>query len=364
MSSLVISVLILAAAAIVAVVVVNVAQAVTRRRRLAASLERTGSGTGRSGASGSAQDGHADSSSPVRSSAERREPTLGDVPARSEPEPSLNGAAGVLGAAAESPPDVARLSTVYDCVVALTLEPPVNGDRLIAVTQGLRRAGSKPVLVEGVRHTGSMDPEPLVAGLAYKGLRIGVLLANRAGPLNAMEYSEFVASVQAVADQLSALADTPDMGETVARAREIDSACAQLDAQIGLNVELPEAVGPAHLVALAAALDLGDRGGHRYARVAPDGSTVFTVSLTDSAQRIGFMLDVPRTPENLGGWPAMLDCARQAAARLGGTLVDDSGRPVQAESLGTIERQLTQRYRTLDSIGLAAGSALALRVFK
>ncbi len=361
MSSLAISVLILAAAAILAVVAVNLAQSVSRRRKLSASLERARSEDDSPAVRRAAGEGTPEVANLPRAVSDRREPTLGEVAAIGEGEPSLD----VPTAASEPVPDVPRLSAVYDCVVALPLDPPTSGERLLGLVQGLRRAGSKPVLAEGVRTSESGDDSaPLVAGGSYRLLRIGVLLANRAGALNAMEFSEFVNSVQALADQLSVLADTPDMGETIGRAREIDATCAQLDAQIGLNVEVPEAVGPGQLAGLAAALGLVDRGGHRHARVAADGTTVFMVALADTPQRISFMLDVPRTPEALDAWPMMLDCAREAAARIGGQLVDDAGRPVQLESLGTIGRQLEQRYRTLDSIGLAAGSALALRVFK
>jgi hypothetical protein len=262
------------------------------------------------------------------------------------------------------PVPVPVLSPVCDCIVTLPLDNPVRGERLIALTQGIRRAGGKPILVDAVPVGASEeDAVPLAPGASYWALRIGVLLANRSGPLNAMEYSDFVSSVQSVADQLSALADTPDMADAIALARDLDATCAQLDAQIGLNVDVPEPLGPAQVAQLAAALRLAERGGHRYAWLGPNGEVIFTMSLTDSPQRLGFLLDVPRTPESLDGWSLMLDCAQKVAGHLSGRLVDDSGRPIQLESLGTIGRQLAQRYQSLEALGLAAGSPLALRVF-
>ena len=386
MSSLGISILILAVSAIVAVVAVNLAQALGRRKRLAAARargegdkarERNGEAPAEPAASGDAP-----AAVPKGSRADRLEPRLGDVDAPGGEEPGFStdqdegeppGPAGepgqrrgaAPGAAARMPAPAPVLSPTCDCIVVLPLETPVAGERLIAATQGVRRAGGKPILVDAlpVGFSSEEDAVPLAAGLAFRGLRMGVLLANRHGPLNAMEYSEFVAAAQAVADHLATLADTPDMADVIARARDLDATCAQLDAQIGLNVDVPEALGPAQVAALAVELGMVDRGGHRHARLGPGGELVFTMSLTDSPQRLGFLLDVPRTAEALEGWSTMLDCARDVAARLSGRVVDDAGRPIPLESLDTIARQLAQRYASLDAIGLPAGSPLALRVF-
>jgi hypothetical protein len=391
MSSLGISILILAVSAIVAVVAVNLAQALGRRRRLAAARPRGEADKARERGGEAAGEALAPAdergASPRSARADRREPRLGDVeaPAGAEPgfaserDPDLDAphepteAVGQPGPARSAPaPAPARppapaplLSPMCDCIVTLPLETPLPGERLIAATQGIRRAGGKPILVDGLPagFASEDDAVPLAAGISFRALRMGVLLANRHGPLNAMEYSEFVAAAQAAADQLATLADTPDMADAIARARDLDATCAQLDAQIGLNVDSPEALGPAQVAALAAELGMVDRGGHRHARLGPGGELVFTMSLTDSPQRLGFLLDVPRTAESLEGWSAMLDCARDVAARLSGRVVDDAGRPIPLESLDTIARQLAQRYASLEAIGLPAGSPLAMRVF-
>lgn len=382
MSSLGISILILAVSALMAVLVVNLMQARGRRRRLSAAHPKAADG-------GAVHEGRAEPAAAEEGAASPRgaagaahgagasrgarlEPRLGNMAMPSDERDFIvHGAMSpdrdAPAAAASNAPGESGgplLSPVCDCIVTLALDAPVSGERLLALTKGIRRAGAKPMLVDGVP-AGADDDEAcaLVPGISYRLLRMGVLLANRHGPLNAMEYSEFVAAVQTVADQLSALADSPDMADAIALARDLDSTCAQLDAQIGLNVESPEPLGPAQLSALAAELGLVERGGHRHARLGPDGELVFTMLLDDSPQRICFLLDVPRTAQAHDGWASMLDCAQEAAARLSGRLVDDVGRPIPIESLGTIGRQLAQRYESLEAIGLAAGSPLALRVF-
>jgi hypothetical protein len=178
-----------------------------------------------------------------------------------------------------------------------------------------------------------------------------------------MEFSEFVSAVQAIAETLPARVDAPAMGSVLARARDLDSTCAQLDVQIGVNVEAPEAVDPAQLAALAPALALVERGSHRYVRPGPQGEPLFTLGFSDSPSRLTFLLDVPRVAASLEPFARMVQTAGACAQRLGARLVDDSGKPLTQASLAQIARQLAQRYESLEAIGLPAGSTLACKVF-
>jgi hypothetical protein len=283
---------------------------------------------------------------------------------------------GVEGGAGVRAP--AALSPIADCIVELALQTPMTGDRLIQLTRGIRRAGSKPVLIEALPAAASAlapeaataDPlhdasgwQPLAPGQQYAALRVGVLLANRHGPLNAMEFSEFVTAVQSLADQLSVLADTPDMASALARARDLDEVCANLDAQLGIAVEAPDALGLADLASLAAACACVERGNNRYARLGPGGEVLFSLALADAPNRLQLLLDVPRAPASLEPWQAMVECGKQCAHSLGGPLVDDAGRPLPDAHIARIDEQIAQRYASLEDAGFPAGSALALRVF-
>ncbi len=257
-----------------------------------------------------------------------------------------------------------RLSEICDCIVEMPLPAPCAGERLTAIAQRFRRAGSKPVVIEGQPvDAGPGDWAAPASARQYAALRVGILMANRHGPLNAMEFSEFVTGVQAIAESLAALADTPDMTPVLARARDLDATCAQLDAQIGLNVEAPEPISPAQFAALAGVLSMAERGSNRYARLGAQGELVFSVALADMPNRFTFLLDVPRSSPGSDPWGQMLEAARTCAQQVGGQLVDDGGRPLADAALAQIGRQLAQRYESLEAIGLPAGSALALRVF-
>ncbi|MDI7046944.1 hypothetical protein QMN58_25890, partial [Escherichia coli] len=99
-----------------------------------------------------------------------------------------------------------------DCIVPIRLNGPVAGDKVIPLAQRLRRAGSKPVHIEGKLEGGTW--ELLQNGARYEELRAAAQLANRSGALNELEFSEFVTGVQQFADALDAAPEFPDMLET------------------------------------------------------------------------------------------------------------------------------------------------------
>ena len=272
------------------------------------------------------------------------------------------------GWSAEAPPGGARAQVVLDpltdCIVEFELPAPVAGARILQLTRDLRRVGSKPVLVEaGLRAREGSLPSSPVPDEGYDQLRVGVLLANRHGPLNAMEFTEFVNGLQYLAEQLSVLADTPDMMPVLERARDLDDRCANLDAQLGLGVEAPEPLGIADLARLAAETGCVERGNNRYARLGPGGEVLFSLALADAPNRLQLLLDVPRAPAECNPWSAMCECATVCAQRLGGALVDDSGKPLPEAQLERIGQQIAQRHESLEAAGFPAGSALALRLF-
>ncbi|HEX5739437.1 MAG TPA: cell division protein FtsZ, partial [Hydrogenophaga sp.] len=127
------------------------------------------------------------------------------------------------------------LDALIDVITPLLLETQVSGDALLAAMPGTRRVGSKPFAVEAqCDATGEWETPRL--GQRYRVLQAGVQLANRAGPLNDIEFSEFVVKAQAYADAVGATPDFPDMRAEVARARELDTFASGHDAQLGFTL--------------------------------------------------------------------------------------------------------------------------------
>ena len=257
----------------------------------------------------------------------------------------------------------AVLDPRLDCIVALALPVPIAPERLLAAISTMRRAGAKPIVVEADTGDGRWSL-PFAASGALRRVRAGVLLANRNGPLNAMEFSDFAAAVVALGQAIGAGgAIVPEMAPVLEHARRLDDACAQLDGGIGLNVETPTALSPGELAALATGLGLHERGNNRFAALGSEGEVLFSLALGERAEQLTLLLDAPRAPEYADPWERMVEAARLCAERTGGRVVDDAGRPFTDAAVGAIARQLAVRYEALREAGLDAGSPLALRVF-
>ena len=268
--------------------------------------------------------------------------------------------------AAVAAPDSAAgpiLDPRLDCIVGFGLGAPVAAERLLTVASTVRRAGSKPIALEADDGTGRWAVPHASFGPARR-VRAGVLLANRHGPLNAMEFSEFASAMQALGRAIGAGgAIVPDMAPVLEHARQLDEACARLDAVIGLNVETPTALSPGELAALAAGLGLQERGNNRFAALGEEGEVLFSLALGERAEQLTLLLDVPRSPEDAEPWQRMVETAAACAERTGGRVVDDAARPLTAAAAAEVARQLAARYRALQEAGLDAGSPAALRVF-
>jgi hypothetical protein len=255
------------------------------------------------------------------------------------------------------------LDARLDCIVELSLGGPVMPDRLMTAAGTLRRVGTKPVAIEADTGNGQWIA-PTAASGALLRVRAGVLLANRTGPLNAMEFSEFESAVTAFGVALGAGgAIVPAMSPVLDHARRLDDFCAALDALIGANIETPTALSTDELAALARSLGLAERGSNRYVRLGEAGEVLFSLSFGERAEQLTLLLDVPRAPVHEQPWKTMIDCARRCAQMTGGQLVDDAQRPLSTAQVAVVSRQLEERYDGLRRAGLAAGSSAALRVF-
>ncbi len=255
------------------------------------------------------------------------------------------------------------LDARLDCIVELPLAGPVMPERLLTAAGALRRVGTKPVAIEADTGNGQWIV-PTAASGALQRVRAGVLLANRTGPLNAMEFSEFESAVTSLGVALGAGgAIVPAMSPVLDHARRLDDFCAALDALIGANIETPTALSNDELAVLARSLGLAERGSNRYVRLGDAGEVIFSLSFGERAEQLTLLLDVPRAPVTEQPWKAMIDCARRCAQMTGGELVDDAQRPLSTAQVAVVSRQLEERYDGLRRAGLAAGSSAALRVF-
>jgi FtsZ-interacting cell division protein ZipA len=259
------------------------------------------------------------------------------------------------------------IDELIDCIIPLGLEGPLRGEKVLSMLQSLRHVGNKPVHFIG--QTGNGGWEPIAYGGVYSALQAGVQLANRSHALNELEYSELVMRLRQVADDLGAESDVPDMNKVMTAARELHQFVSDYSAQLSVNVQSNGA--PWEISTLLAALgrqgfDLRPDG----RLVMPDGDSGVLFSLSTNAtmaaettSRLTLLLDVPCVEPSLDGFGAMIACAKSLAARLDGTVVDDSNQALSDAALAEIAAQLNAFYGDMETAEIPAGSTRAIRLF-
>ncbi|ARP85861.1 cell division protein ZipA C-terminal FtsZ-binding domain-containing protein [Bordetella genomosp. 9] len=300
---------------------------------------------------------------------QRREPGLGNGPAAASTSASAAQAAAHAPAHADGD-DAEEADPACEVVIEVTFAEPVRGGDLLPVTQSMRAAGRKPMRVFGqtdkARHRARLRPDE-----HYASLQIAVLLANRSGPLTAIEWSQAWARAQDLGERFDAAIEGPDQQAVLEQAARLDDTCAALDTQVGLTLLLGGAQPAAEV--LAVARDLGFvHDGPRLVWMSDTGLPRFTLTRADGAafdagmagvERLNLLLDVPCSPPDDRAFGRMVDVGRQLAQRLRAELVDDQGKPLADASVAVIDERLQVLFGQLEQAGLRAGSERALRVF-
>lgn len=282
--------------------------------------------------------------------------------------------APVLPVARRTP---ARLDALIDALVTLQLDAPISAELVLAHLPPTRRAGTKPLAVEGLSvDTG--DWEAPTPGSRYSELQAGVQLANRNGALNEIEYSEFIQKVQAFADAVGAAVDFPDMLEVVSRARELDAFAGQHDAQLAVLLRARSAAwSVGYIQQQATLMDFvpGSLPGRLVLPSADEGAPPVLVLAYDpqaalqddpnqaALREVTLSFDVPQTDASLEPFALWYEKARALAAAMDAHIVDDRGQPLGPPAFAGIDAELKRLYAALVERDLAAGSLAARRVF-
>ena len=270
-----------------------------------------------------------------------------------------------------------RLDPLIDAIATISVESPVAGEAVLPHVPGSNRAGTKPFYIEGLNaETGEW--ENITPNSRYGEFQAGVQMANRNGPLNEIEFSEFVQKLEAFAQGIGAASDLPDMLETVARGRELDAFASQHDAQlvallransvawsVGYLQQCAQRHGfvpgvvPGRLV-----LPAQEEGAPPVLVLSFDGQAALADDPGHAAVReLSLGLDVAQTEELSEPFAAWHGAARKLADDLDAAIVDDQGMPITLHAFSAIHAELTRLYEALSAHDLAAGSAGARRLF-
>lgn len=270
-----------------------------------------------------------------------------------------------------------RLDALVDAIATISIDAPMSGDHILLHVPTTRRAGSKPMLIEGLR-TDCGEWEQPQAGVTYSELQAGVLLANRTGGLNQIEYSEFVQKIHAMTDALGASVEFPDMLDVVARAKELDAFASAHDAQLALRLHargsawslgyvtqqaarhgfLPGAI-PGRLV-----LPSPEEGVPPILTLHFDAQAAFAEDQEQATLReLVLAFDVPQTAVEQSPFKAWCAAGEALSIALDATMADDQGQPFSAAAFASIEAELGKLYESLAARDLAAGAPSTRRLF-
>jgi hypothetical protein len=315
------------------------------------------------------------STSPREPGFEPESPLGADLTRTSEPDDQED--------AFEMPPLISRQSkkpiqdALIDVLTLIEIEAPVSGDAALAAMPTTRRVGTKLFTIEGL-HAETGEWEQIRAGERYSAFQAGLQLANRLGPMNEIEFSEYVVKTQAFADAVEGTPEFPEMLQEVARGRELDQFATQHDAQLSFTLrarDLPWSPGfvqqnaarlgfvpgviPGRMVIAAPEVGLPPILGLSY-----DPQAALADDPTQAAVRkVVLLLDVPQVERGQEPFPRMCQVATELARAMDGAVTDDDGRPLSDAALQGISRDLQHLYDTLDARDLSAGSPQARRLF-
>jgi FtsZ-interacting cell division protein ZipA len=292
-----------------------------------------------------------------------------DAPERIEPQIAPSGAA-------PEPVSASRqiLAESVDFIVPLETPEEVPGAAILDSAGTALDRCPRSVHLEGFDETlGSW--ELINPDRSYSKMRAGLQLVDRRGAADAEELAQFGAAIEEAAASLGVLAPMPGPAEALARAKELDLFCSEVDIRIAVHVVNDNAPFPGarvEAVANAAGFELDepdgkfrcrDDAGRVICALANFEPIPFKVDSLEtlSTHAVTLELDVPRTPH--GAFARFREAAERLAKQLNGRIVDDNRQPVGASAFEAIAAQLQAVHAAMAARGIAPGEALALRLF-
>lgn len=261
--------------------------------------------------------------------------------------------------------------------IELDADATVTGAAAIAALPDTRYAGNKPFAVEG-RNASTQAWEALQAHNQYDAFQAGVQLANRAGALNEIGFSEFALKTQGFADEVNGTPHFPDMIEEVARARELDQFASDNDARVSFVLRTRAAAwstGYLQQIATRKGFVAGALPGRMILpSLQVDALPLLSLEFDTQAalaedlehavvKEFYLSLDVPQVPSEQRPFARLCSIAQELAHDMEGTIIDGNGMRIDAVAMQSIEQDVEDMYLLLAQRDFHAGSTLARRLF-
>jgi len=266
------------------------------------------------------------------------------------------------------------LSESVDFIVPIEASEDVSGASILDVAGAALAQCPRSVHLEGFDDK-LASWELINPDREYSRLRAGLQLVDRRGPADEAELAQFGAALEEAAASLAMLATMPDPAEALARARELDRFCGEVDIRIAVHLANENAPFPGariEAVAKAAGFELDepdgkfrcrDDAGRVVCALANFEPIPFKVDSLESlsTRAVTLELDVPRAPR--GAFSRFRELAERLGRQLDARIVDDNRQPVGASAFDAIAAQLTAMHGAMEARGISPGGALALRLF-
>jgi hypothetical protein len=267
------------------------------------------------------------------------------------------------------------LDPSIDFIATLATDKPVAGEAISTAIVDCLVKPAKAVNWECYnRQTACW--EALAATGEYDMLRVGMQLADRKGAASQQELTDFTAMAQAVAEGIGASSTLAEPAAALQRAQQLDTLCADVDVQIGLNlISRGSAIPGTRIRALAETRGLVLERDGKFHRRDDSGLELYSLCNMEApafsaegmkelaTTGLTLLFDVARVPGGIVAFDRFVEFTRDMADALSAGIVDDNRQPLDDAALGRIRGQLQSLYGSMENQGIAAGSALALRLF-
>lgn len=307
----------------------------------------------------------------------RLEPTLGELPLPDDdiiiPAPEA-----VASLAPRQHQPAEGINAKIDSVAVILAEAPVSADKLsgfVLSSQKLDRVVHWEALVQGLWEP--LDTAISAGTLGLKEIRVGLQLADRTGPTPKEKISEFMLLAEELAHEISAVSQREDVDEAMERAQALDAFCADTDIEIAISLVGRNGVtfAPTKVRSILEAAGLSALPSGEYSQADEAGKSLFTVRNMEPAEpptinKSGYLtglslaLDVPHCHDGMLALERMLMLARQLSEALGGDVVDDNRRPLNAHGIEAIRQAIRGIAAQMDHFGVPPGSAAAKRLYR
>jgi FtsZ-interacting cell division protein ZipA len=278
------------------------------------------------------------------------------------------------GAQEEAGASRAVLSEFLDFIVSIETPEEVSGASLIGATAPALERCSKSVCWEAFDEAVA-SWEPLDLDRSYSKFRSGMQLVDRRGAADAEELAAFGAAMGKAAASVGAVASMADAGPALAKAKELDLFCGEVDIRIAVHVVSDAAAFSGTRLgglAQAAGFELDEADG-KFRQRDETGRVICSLANFEpsffnldgmrslSTHGVTLELDVPRTPQ--GAIDHFRDSVQFFARELNARIVDDNRQPVGPAAFDAIGARLQAVHRSMEARGIVPGGALALRLF-